>query len=266
MSASHASAFPRSRPQGTFVWYDLTTTDATAATLFYQSVFGWGARDAGLPDLCYVLLTAGEKMIGGVIHLPQGPDCDIAADTGWIGYIAVDDIDAMIARIDGSGGTVHRPVMDIPDIGRFAIVGDPQGAMFALCQDMTPPPPTAPAIPGQAEWHELHAVDPEEVFPFYARLFGWTKADTLDMGPTGTCQFFMAGGSMGGGIIRRADPSAPPFWLHYFNVSDIDVAVDTIRNKGGEIIHGFRQIPGGHWIVQGRDPQGALFAVVGPGQ
>ncbi|GBQ82779.1 glyoxalase [Gluconacetobacter johannae DSM 13595] len=257
MSASPFPETPWSRSQGTFVWYELTTTDAHAATRFYEAVLGWGTRDAGLPDMRYVLLTAGDTMVGGLMELPQGRDCDIATEPGWIGYIAVDDIDMMIARVDGGGGTVHRPVIDIPDIGRFAIVGDPQGAVFALLQGPSPP------LPGQAGWHELHALDPEGVFPFYAGLFGWTRSDTPVGGLPGAGQFFTMGGIAAGSIVRRADPSVPPFWLHHFNVRDIDVAVETVRNTGGRVLHGPRQVPDGRWIVQGRDPQDVPFAVVG---
>ncbi|GBQ34202.1 VOC family protein [Gluconacetobacter azotocaptans] len=251
MSALPLSISSRSRSPGAFVWYELTTTDAEAATRFYQAVLGWGARDVGLPDMRYVLLTAGDTMVGGMMELPQDRDCVIAAPPGWIGYVAVDDIDTMIGRIDGSGGTVHRPAIDIPDIGRFAIVGDPQGAVFALFQGMSSPPP------GPTGWHELHTLDPEGAFPFYASLFGWTKTD-------GTGQFFTTGGNAADGILRRIDPPALPFWLHHFDVSDSDAAVETIRNAGGRILHGPRQIPDGRWIVQGQDPQDIPFAVVSP--
>ena len=164
------------------------------------------------------------------------------------------------------GGHVHRGPEDIPAVGRFAVVSDPQGALIYLFKGLGEAPTALPpSTPGTIGWRELHAADWEAAFGFYAMLFGWTKGDALDMGPMGTYQLFAIGGVMAGGMMTRMDPGHAPSWLYYFNVADIDGAIGRVKEHGGQIVHGPSQVPGGSWIAHGLDPQGAMFAVVAPG-
>src|SRR3712207_2425474 len=115
-------------------------------------------------------------------------------------------------------------------------------------------------------WHELHAADGAAAFEFYASMFGWTKSDALDMGPLGTYQLFATGGGPKavGGMMTRVQPQMPPAWLFYFNTDSIEAAQRRVREGGGAVLHGPHQVPGGSWIIQCRDPQGAYFALVAP--
>ena len=197
----------------------------------------------------------------------QGAGRDAGIRPGWIGYVAVDDVDAFAARVAAGGGRVLWPATDIPAIGRFAYVADPQGAVFTLFMPLpgAPAPPEAEATPGRIGWHELHAADREGAFAFYAGLFGWTKTQAIDMGPMGTYQTFAAGGTgMTGGMMRKGDTIPAPCWLYYINVDDIDAAVGRAKASGGRLLQGPHQVPGGSWIAQCLDPQGTLFAMVGP--
>jgi predicted enzyme related to lactoylglutathione lyase len=251
---------------GKFCWYELMTTDAAAAETFYRGVVGWGANDAGQPDMAYTLLLAGEAPVAGLMTLPEAA-CAGGAKPGWIGYVAVDDVDAYAARVTEAGGSVHRAPADIPGIGRFAVVADPQGATFVLFKGTAgmSPPPAGCNHPGYTGWHELMAADGEAAFKFYAGLFGWTKADAMDMGPMGIYQLFAAGGGLAIGGMMTKPPSVPaPFWTYYFQVDGIEAAVSRIKAGGGTIINGPMEVPGGRWIVQGLDPQGAMFALLGP--
>lgn len=253
-----------STQQGKFVWYELMTTDAPAATRFYQSVVGWKAEDSGMPGVQYTILNADSSRVGGLMELPQSAR-DGGAKPGWIGYVGVDDVDATAARVTGAGGAVHRPAQDIPGIGRFAIVTDPQGAQFTLFKPMgtDEAPADAQMAPGHVGWHELHARDQTAALAFYSDLFGWTKADAVDMGPMGTYQMFASGGATVGGMMTRTDGS-PPHWLYYFNVADINAGASRVKDAGGQVINGPMEVPGGSWIVHGTDPQGATFAIVAP--
>src|SRR3954464_12155051 len=117
--------------QANFVWHELMTTDADAAEAFYRDVVGWRTQDAGMPGMRYTILSVGEAGVGGIMTLP--PDaCAAGARPGWIGYVGVDDVDAYAQRVKAAGGTVHKPPADIPGVGRFAVVADPQGANFVL--------------------------------------------------------------------------------------------------------------------------------------
>ena len=254
-----------SNSHGQFVWCELMTTDDASATAFYRSAIGWEVEVMTMPDGRYTVVSAGAERVGGVMALPQAAR-DAGARPGWIGYIAVDDVDAMSRRVVQAGGAIHRAADNIPGIGRFAVVADPQGASFVLFKalDGSEPPPAAGVTPGRVGWHELHATDWEAAFAFYAGLFGWTKAETVDMGPMGTYQLFASGGMPVGGMMNRTEAMPAPSWLYYFNAAKIDAAVTRVTEAGGQVIAGPHEVPGGMWIAQCLDPQGAMFAVVGP--
>ena len=256
-----------SNPHGSFIWYELTTSDPAAAIEFYRAVVGWTARDSGMPDVSYTLFGADGADVAGAMSIPE--DAKAAGlPPNWTGYVAVDDVDRRTEEVARAGGRVHVQPQDIPGVGRFSIVSDPQGAMLAL---MTPLPregggaPASRSAPGHGGWHELMAADWPAAFAFYAKLFGWTKAEAIDMGPMGTYQLFAKDGeSIGGMMTKPAEVEAPPAWLFYFNVAGIDAAKARIEAGGGAVVNGPMEVPGGAWIVQGRDPQGAMFALVGP--
>ncbi len=246
--------------QGDFIWHELCTTDPVAAADFYARIVGWTAGASPVPGMDYRLLCLGERPVAGVMTLPpeQMPPRPV-----WFGYIAVDDIDAKAAEIAAAGGTIHKPPQDIPSIGRFAVVADPQGAVFMLFKGLgEPPPPLAMMQTGTVGWNELHAADRESAWTFYARAFGWTKDTAHDMGAMGTYHTFKAGaGSMGG---MMTDGQAPhPYWLYYFAVDDIDAAVARVQANGGTLLFGPQEVPGGAWIINAQDPQGGSFALVG---
>ena len=247
--------------EGGFVWYELMTNEADASREFYARVVGWRAADAGMPGISYTILKVGERPVAGMMGTaPQGRQ----PPPSWVGHILVADVDAMAERVVNAGGIVRRPPFDIPGVGRFAVVADPQGAAFMLFRaDGTPAPPLAPATPGDIGWHELHAHRWEAAFAFYQDLFGWEKSEAVDIGPMGIYQTFTVGGISAGGMMN--DPrAAAPFWLYYFNVEEIDAAASRITGAGGTLVQGPRQVPGGSWIIQATDPEGAMFAVVGP--
>lgn len=253
-----------SNEQSKFVWYELMTTDLQAAEKFYGEVIGWAAADAGMPGWAYTLLsTPAQVQVGGMMTLP--PEArDAGARPGWMGYVSVPDVDAMAAQVKAASGTIHREPADIPGVGRFAVAADPQGAVFTLFKGSSSQAPTqpAPGAPGHAGWHELHARDRESAFAFYAQQFGWTKGEAVDMGPMGIYQLFATGGDPVGGMMNKAEEVPAPFWLFYFNVDEIEAAVGRVKAAGGQVINGPHPVPGGSWIAQCIDPQGAMFALV----
>lgn len=252
--------------QGRFVWYELMTTDPVAALDFYRSVAGWSARDAGMPGMSYTVLSAGDSDVAGLMALPEAARAAGAAPA-WLGYIAVDDVDAMAARLQAAGGAVHRAPEDIPGIGRFAVVADPHGAVFALFRgsDGEMPPAAPMGTPGHVGWHELMAGDGEAAFAFYAGLFGWTKGEGHDMGPMGVYQLFgPPGGEAIGGMMTKPAEVPAPYWAFYINTDAIDAAGERVKTGGGQVVNGPMEVPGGAWILQCLDPQGAFFALVAP--
>ncbi len=249
--------------KGRFVWYELMTTDTGAAKEFYGEVVGWGSEDVQMPGMTYTLLKAGEKQVGGLMALPENAR-KAGAHPSWTGYVAVDDVDAATERVKQLGGTVHVPPTEIPNVGRFSLVADPQKATLALFKGNTAEyQPTEPEMPGGVGWHELLAVDWQKALAFYGELFGWKKSDAVDMGGMGTYQLFSTNGQAIGGMFNKPPIVPAPFWLYYFNVGDIDAAATRVKESGGQIVSGPMEVPGGGWIVHGTDPQGAMFALFG---
>jgi uncharacterized protein len=248
---------------GRFVWYELMTTDMEAAKAFYAEVVGWGTQDASMPGMTYTLFTAGGASVSGLMGLSED-----ARKSGlrpsWLGYVGVNDVDATADRIKELGGALHVPPTDIPNISRFSVAADPQMATIALFKWLKGGQEQPPALdaPGSVGWHELLAADWETAWPFYRELFGWQKAQAGD-GPMGPYQLFSAGGQTIGGMFTKPATEPVPFWLYYFNVGDIDVAIRRVRAGRGEVVNGPIDVPGGRWMAQCTDPQGAIFALVG---
>lgn len=243
-----------------FVWYELATSDVDAALTFYGTVLGWTHQDFPGPGPRYVIVSANGKGVGGVMHLPEG-----CPKPSWLGYLPVPDIEAAVGKFTSAGGQVRMKPWDIPMVGRLAVLADPQGAAVAMIQPASSQPSDAfnQALPGHGNWHELRVADPEAAFTFYAAQFGWTAGDAMPMGEMGVYQIFKDGDAMIGGMMRLMG-DMPPSWLFYFGVEKIDAAVERVTGSGGTILHGPAEVPGGAFIVQALDPQGAAFALVGP--
>ncbi len=254
-----------SQPTSKFVWYELMTSDAIAAAAFYRSVVGWETKDAGMPGGDYTLLLAQGADVGGLMALPAEA-CAMGVPPCWTGYVSVDDVDAGVARVTAAGGKLLREPQDIPGVGRFAVVADPYGAAFNLFRDNSgqAAAATVPGTPGTIGWHELHAGDGAGAFAFYSSLFGWTKADAMDMGPMGVYQLFAIDGVPVGGMMTKVPEVPQPFWLYYINVPALDAAIARVTEGGGKVVLEPQQVPGGSWIVNCTDPQGAYFALVAP--
>jgi predicted enzyme related to lactoylglutathione lyase len=248
---------------GKFVWHDAMTTDPHAAARFYKEAIGWDAKDSGMPDRLYLILSMGATGIGGLMPITA----DAAARGArpmWLGYIAVDDVDGYAAKVTAAGGSILHGPEEIPTVGRFALAADPHGATFVLFKGMGGEmPEDAPGTPGHIGWAELHAGDLETAWPFYQGLFGWTVTGEMDMGPMGVYRMFATGGTSAvGGMMTRTPETPVPMWLYYFNVDSTEAAIARATAAGAKLLMGPHEVPGGQWIAQFFDPQGAMFAVV----
>lgn len=251
---------------GAFVWYELMTPDREASRAFYGKLLGWKTTEMPMPGMSYTIVLAGEAPVGGMMDLTaEAKAQDIPPN--WTGYVAVDDVDAAAENAKSLGATVRVGPQDIPEVGRFCVIADPQGAVIILFRTKNPadaPPQPAPGTPGYAGWHELMATDWEKALPFYNAMFGWQKSRGVDMGPMGTYQLFSEDGKDIGGMFNKPPNVPVACWLYYFNVENIDAAVVRLTAGGGTVLNGPMEVPGGAFIAQAKDPQGAMFAIVGP--
>jgi len=252
-------------PRGSFIWYDVMTSDPKAAASFYSDVIGWNAQEHAMPDnRFYTVFSKGPAMVAGLMAIPEELRAQ-GARPCWSGYVAVDDVDGDAARVKAAGGAIQREPEDIPDVGRFAVASDPGGAVFLLFKpnNQEASKPVAPMTLGHIGWHELHAGDLDREFAFYSRLFGWTKDRAVDMGPGGTYQTFSTGGAPCGGMMKGCVGGMPgPCWNYYLVVDSVAAAAQRATDRGGQVLQGPLEVPGGAWIVQARDPQGAAFAMI----
>ena len=254
---------------GKFFWYELMTSDPQAALAFYGNLVGWSAQAFEGGDHSYHVISGSAGPLGGIMGIPaEAGACGMSP--WWGGYIGSADVDADVKRLSAAGARVQRAPEDIPGVGRFAVMGDPGGATFLLLNGSSPEGMDAasPMAKGHVGWHELYSGDFDADLAFYTSQFGWGKGDAMDMGEMGSYQLFsLSGGtdfnSMSGGMMKKPAEMPQPLWLFYFVVGDIDAAVDKVKAGGGTVLNGPMEVPGGAWIIQATDPQGAMFALVG---
>lgn len=251
---------------GSFVWYELLTTDPAAAIAFYGHVVGWKTQTWEKGD--YTMWTASQGPLGGVYPLPEKAKA-AGAPPYWQGNIQVADVDRAVSLVQERGGKVYLPGEDVPTIGRIAVVADPQGAVVALFTPASAMESHDKTKPGEFSWHELYTTDHEAALRFYQELVGWERIQELDMGQMGKYVIFGRGQEMLGGMMTMPPTMktpdgrpVPPSWMYYVTTADLDAALARAKDKGARVLHGPVEVPGGQRIVQLLDPQGAAFALV----
>ncbi len=213
--------------QGDFIWYELMTTDIDGARAFYGAVAGVEIGAASdMPGMDYRMIRYGEDFIGGVMALDE----DMVAGGAfplWIGYIGVDDVDATVEAITAKGGTLFFPARDIPGVGRFAMLADPQGAPFYIMRGASEGDSTVwqDGDVGHWGWNELWTPDQPAALDFYGTLFGWRQEGVMPMGPRGDYLFMMQGDKRLGAFGPASDPAKPAYWRHVFRVPSIGPAL-----------------------------------------
>jgi len=242
---------------GRFTWHELASPDPVAAAKFYTSMFGWTVNEMNMgQNGTYRMFMKGEKMMGGAMKPPAG------VPSHWMSYVSVDDTDAIAKKMTELGGKMVVPPTTVPDMVRFAIGMDPQGAAFGVVQNISKRPEEPmgdnPPAPGMFCWDELHTKDTASAMKYYAGLFGWTTKVTE--GPM-KYWHWMSGGKDLGGMMMLTMPTVPPNWLSYIAVSDVDASTAKVKTLGGKVMMDPRDVEkvGKFSVVQ--DPTGATFAL-----
>ena len=252
---------------GRIVWYELLTSDPKAAIAFYTEVIGWQAMPGDTPD--YTMFAAKQGPLGGVWQLPEAAKQQ-GARPYWQANLEVADRDASVAKVKQLGGKVFH-AEEAPGIGRFAVIGDPQGAVVALFQPQRDMPSHDAAQAGEFSWHELYTTSHEAAFDFYHQIAGWERLGEFDMGPMGKYLLWGRDGKQLGGMMTMPSgmtapdgSKLPPAWMYYITMPDFDAALERAKAKGARVLNGPMEVPGGQRVVQLLDPQQAAFALVTP--
>jgi len=117
------------KTHGAFSWSELMTTDPAAAEKFYAAVFGWKVETMDMGTGPYRVAKVGDTPVGGIMGMPPGTP---PMPPTWGCYVTVDSVEKTIAACTEMGGKVCAPPMDIPGVGRMAVIQDPQGAMLSI--------------------------------------------------------------------------------------------------------------------------------------
>jgi predicted enzyme related to lactoylglutathione lyase len=240
---------------GRFVWYDLMTTDPKAAIAFYTEVAGWKTQPFEGSE--YTMWVGSQGPLGGVTQIPEQAK-QAGTPPNWMAHVEVADVDKTAARVRELGGRVHVEPSDLPTIGRFAVIADPQGASISIYKPIEAMAPHDSSKHGEFCWRELLTVDQNAAFAFYSDIFGWERLHDHDMGPMGIYLIYGRNGQQLGGMFNMPkEMQAPPSFLYYVNVDDLDAALARAKELGAKVLHGPMEVPGGARIVQLLDPQGA---------
>jgi len=246
--------------RGRFVWQQLMTRDVPGARKFYSRLMGWKTQPWP-PDPAYTVCLAADVPVAGIVDIPA----DLPAETPshWLGYIGTRDVDSIADAAVRAGGSVVKAPSDMQGAGRYAVLKDPQGALFAIIDPENARPEVTGTPPlGAFSWHELATSDHEAAFAFYSGLFGWDAISRMDMGPAGVYLVFGSNGVQRGGMyIKPPDWPAPPHWMPYGHVPSIDDSASELDGMGAKILTPPMEVPGGSRIASLVDPAGAAFAL-----
>lgn len=252
---------------GRFVWYELLTTDVKGAIAFYTDVVGWKSQPWETGD--YKMWVGGQGPLGGVTLLPDAAK-KMGAGPYWQANVQVENVDKTVETVKRLGGQVYL-VEDVPTVGRFAVIADPQGAVIAVFTPSGDMQSHDITKPGEFSWHELYTTDHEAAFAFYQQIAGWERLGEFDMGKMGKYLLWGRGGKQLGGMMTKPKDmktpdgrEVPPSWMFYVTTNELDAALARAKAKGARVLNGPMEVPGGQRIVQLMDPQGAAFALVTP--
>jgi uncharacterized protein len=236
---------------GAFVWHENHSTDVEKAKSFYTELLGWEVEVWKPGEMDYPMIMVGEHMHGGFWTAQGG------APSHWLGHVLVDDVDEAARRAGAGGGKVLYGPEDIPEIGRFALISDPQGAVISAFK----PEGEQGASEGVFVWDELHTSDPEAAKTFYGDVFGWTSNDT-DMGGMTYTLFKRTGDTDVAGCMQLMEGTpAPPHWLVYIATQDVDASTARAKELGATVFVEPADIPNmGRFSVL-QDPAGAAFGL-----
>ena len=174
---------------GDFIWYELLTTDADAAARFYGAVIGWQNQAAEGSTATTDLRHRTARMWAASCRSRKVPT-RAGMRPGWLGYVAVENVDATAADIVRAGGTQHMPPTDIPGVGRFAMRPTRKGSVLRHARrDGRHEHGFDQSKSGHCNWNELATSDPQAALAFYRARFGWEKGDAMPMGEMGDYQF-----------------------------------------------------------------------------
>ena len=238
---------------GKFVWHEQVSSDPKQAQDFYTQLFGWGVEAFKSGEFDYTMISANGSTHGGFSKAMEG-----APPPHWLSHVRVENVDETVETAKKAGGTLAAGPFQMEDVGRMAILKDPQGAFIAAYQ-----PLGESGVPeGVFVWDELGTTDVDGAQRFYEQVFAWT---TTEMGEQyGGYRIFQRGEDRIAGLMGLQDDSIPPHWQPYVFVEDADATTEKAKGLGGSALLDPMDVPEVGRIAVLQDPQGATFGVIKP--
>jgi uncharacterized protein len=238
---------------GKFVWHEQVSPEPKQAQDFYTALFGWGIEVWKPGEVDYTMISARGQMHGGFSKALEG-----APPPHWLSHVRVERLEATIEKAKAAGGKLAAGPFEMEEVGRIAIIGDPQGAYVGIYE----PESEGPSPEGVFVWDELGTTDADAAQRFYEQVFGWT---TSDMGPEyGGYRIFNAGEAGIAGLMALPDASVSPHWHPYVAVEDVDRTVARAKELGAAVPAEPMDVPKVGRIAVLCDPQGASFGIIKP--
>jgi predicted enzyme related to lactoylglutathione lyase len=250
-----------SHAQGTPSWIDLSTTDPAAAQAFYGPLFGWSFEvnptDQGDE---YIMASLNGSSAAGMMQ-QMAEQAAMGLPSLWNTYFTVDDIGATVGKVEGAGGSVMMPPMQVMDAGHLAVIVDPTGAVACLWQPGQHIGCEIVNEPGALIWNELVSTDSQAALQFYNDIHGTTTIEE-DMGMEEPYRMLVVGENPVAGAMAPPMEGIPNHWSIYFNVANLDETLSLAAELGGAVVVPAFDVPG-VWRMAGlTDPTGAMFMLM----
>ena len=238
---------------GKFVWHEQVSSDPEQAQAFYTQLFGWQTEVFQPGEADYTMISSGGQMHGGFGKAMEG-----APPPHWLSHVRVENVDETVEKAKGAGGRLAAGPFEMGEVGRMAVIADPQGAYISVYR----PEGEGPVPEGVFVWDELGTSDADGAQRFYEQVFGWT---TSDMGEEyGGYRIFNRGETGVAGVMTLPDSSIPPHWQPYVAVGDPDATTAKAKELGGSVLAEPMDVPKVGRIAVLSDPQGAVFGIIKP--
>ena len=238
---------------GKFVWHEQVSSDPKQAQDFYGQLFGWETEVFKAGEIDYAMISSGGQSHGGYGKALEG-----APPPHWLSHVRVEKVDETVEKAKSAGGKLAAGPFEMSEVGRVAIIADPQGAYISAYQ----PENEGPGHEGVFVWDELGTTDADAAQRFYEEVFGWT---TSDMGADyGGYRVFNRGETGVAGLMQLQDANIPPHWQPYVAVDDPDATTAKAKELGGAVLVEPMDVPKVGRLAVLRDPQGATFGIIRP--
>ncbi|MFD7405383.1 VOC family protein [Streptomyces sp. NPDC059866] len=247
---------------GTPCWVSLMVHGVAATQEFYGSLFDWEFRPGPQRLGPYVRALLDGREVAGIGRLPPDRHLPIA----WTPYFASDDVDQTAETVRLCGGTLGVGPLDAEEAGRLAICSDLSGAVFGVWQAAAHRGTGIAGVPSTPAWHELRTFESESVAKFYETVFGHEKEPVVSA-DYDYLTLHLDGRPVAGihGVGNSLPRDRGPHWLTYFEVADMDTAVDRLVDLGGHVLKPAHDSAHGR-VAMVADPEGARFSLIQSGR